>query len=135
MLDEASKMSHDECHTFSSDLDNAEGEKQGQLRPPRKRAPLTSLDISKALKKILPGAPGGLFRPYLPTVTKQAWHLDKQSLKGIKKQKTAQQKTNDVQVSNENEINSVLPPKIQETSGSQLSGCKSKPHICNEACR
>lgn len=58
-----------------------------------KRMPLTSLDIHKALKRVLPGEPGELFRPYLPTVTKQAWHLDKQSLKGIKgkKQKTMMQ--------------------------------------------
>ena len=58
-----------------------------------KRMPLTSLDIHKALKRVLPGEPGELFRPYLPSVTKQAWHLDKQSLKGIKgkKQKTMMQ--------------------------------------------
>ena len=30
-------------------------------------------------------------RPYLPAVTKQAWHLDKQSLKGLKRQKLQQQ--------------------------------------------
>jgi len=62
-------------------------------RSGEKRMPLTSLDIHKALKRVLPGEPGELFRPYLPTVTKQAWHLDKQSLKGIKgkKQKTMMQ--------------------------------------------
>lgn len=39
---------------------------------------------------MLPGEPaGGTLRPYLPAVTKQAWHLDKQSLKGIKRQKQA----------------------------------------------
>ena len=48
---------------------------------------LTSLDIHKAIKRLLPGEPGDPLRPYLPTVTKHAWHLDKQSLKGIKKQK------------------------------------------------
>ena len=39
---------------------------------------------------MLPGDPGeNRLRPYLPAVTKQAWHLDKQSLKGVKKLKTA----------------------------------------------
>ncbi|GAB4814217.1 hypothetical protein N2152v2_001263 [Parachlorella kessleri] len=54
--------------------------------------PLTSLDIHKAsaLKRVLPGDPSEKrLRPYLPAVTKQAWHLDKQSLKGVKKLKTA----------------------------------------------
>lgn len=52
---------------------------------------LTSLDIHKAIKKLLPGNPGDTLRPYLPSKTKQAWNLDKQSLKGIKRkrQKTA----------------------------------------------
>ena len=32
---------------------------------------------------MLPGEPAtNKLRPYLPAVTKQAWHLDKQSLKG-----------------------------------------------------
>lgn len=53
----------------------------------RSRAPLTSLDISRAVKRVLPGEPGEKLRPYLPSVTKQAWALDKKSLKGIKKQK------------------------------------------------
>ena len=53
---------------------------------------LTSLDIHKAIKKLLPGNPGDTLRPYLPSKTKQAWNLDKQSLKGIKRkrQKNAQ---------------------------------------------
>jgi hypothetical protein len=51
---------------------------------------LTSLDIHKALKRVLPGDPGEQrLRPYLPAVTKQAWHLDKQSLKGVKRQRNA----------------------------------------------
>ncbi|KAL4427306.1 hypothetical protein ABPG77_003215 [Micractinium sp. CCAP 211/92] len=55
-----------------------------------KLSTLTSLDIHKALKRVLPGEPSdGKLRPYLPSVTKQAWHLDKQSLKGIKRQKQA----------------------------------------------
>jgi len=47
----------------------------------------------QALKRVLPGEPAdGKLRPYLPSVTKQAWHLDKQSLgkgKGVKRQKVA----------------------------------------------
>lgn len=44
----------------------------------------------QALKRVLPGEQAdGKLRPYLPAVTKQAWHLDKQSLKGIKRQKAA----------------------------------------------
>lgn len=47
-------------------------------------------DMLQALKRVLPGEPASnKLRPYLPAVTKQAWHLDKQSLKGIKKQKQA----------------------------------------------
>lgn len=43
----------------------------------------------QALKRVLPGDPTeNRLRPYLPAVTKQAWHLDKQSLKGVKKLKT-----------------------------------------------
>ena len=49
--------------------------------------PLTSLDIHRAIKKILPGNPGDPFRPYLPAVTKHAWHLDKKSLRRIKRPK------------------------------------------------
>jgi hypothetical protein len=58
-------------------------------RPKGREPPLTSLDIHKALKRLLPsgGEPGERLRPYLPTVTKHAWHLDKQSLKGVKRQK------------------------------------------------
>lgn len=45
----------------------------------------------QALKRVLPGeAASNKLRPYLPAVTKQAWHLDKQSLKGIKRQKQAE---------------------------------------------
>ena len=47
---------------------------------------------AQALKRVLPGEPASnKLRPYLPSVTKQAWHLDKQSLKGIKRQKAAQE--------------------------------------------
>ena len=51
--------------------------------------PLTSLDIHQALKRLLPcsNEPGERLRPYLPAVTKHAWHLDKQSLKGVKKRR------------------------------------------------
>ena len=42
----------------------------------------------QALKRVLPGEPASnKLRPYLPAVIKQAWHEDKQSLKGIKRQK------------------------------------------------
>lgn len=55
-------------------------------------AELTSLDIHKAIKKLLPGNPGDSLRPYLPSKTKQAWNLDKQSLKGIKKKRRLAEK-------------------------------------------
>lgn len=48
---------------------------------------LTSLDIHKAIKKLFPGNPGDTLRPYLPSKTKMAWNLDKQSLKGIKRKR------------------------------------------------
>jgi hypothetical protein len=35
--------------------------------------------------QILPGEPGQPLRPYLPAVSKHAWHLDKAVLKGVKK--------------------------------------------------
>lgn len=38
----------------------------------------------QAMRRVLPGEPGDLLRPYLPTETKLARHLDKQSLKGIR---------------------------------------------------
>ncbi|KAL4440215.1 hypothetical protein ABPG75_003216 [Micractinium tetrahymenae] len=61
-----------------------------ELRRGHKLSTLTSLDIHKALKRVLPGEPSdGKLRPYLPSVTKQAWSLDKRSLKGIKRQKQA----------------------------------------------
>ena len=66
-----------------------EADEEGGSGAAAKQPPLTSLDISKALKRLLPGEPGDPLRPYLPAVTKQAWHLDKQSLKGVKRQKGA----------------------------------------------
>jgi hypothetical protein len=57
-------------------------------------AELTSLDIHKAIKKLLPGNPGDPLRPYMPSKTKQAWNLDKQSLKGIKKKRRKAEKDN-----------------------------------------
>ena len=53
----------------------------------RRTKELTSLDIHKAIKKLFPGNPGDPLRPYLPTKTKMAWNLDKQSLKGIKRKR------------------------------------------------
>lgn len=50
----------------------------------RKTMELTSLDIREALKKLLPGE---RLRPYLPSTTKQAWNMDKKSLKGIKRRR------------------------------------------------
>jgi hypothetical protein len=41
----------------------------------------------QALKQVLPGSPGKHLRPYLPSVTKKAWHMDKESLKRGRKQK------------------------------------------------
>ena len=43
---------------------------------------------SQAVRKVLPGEPGRLLRPYLPAETKLARHLDKQSLRGYKRSKT-----------------------------------------------
>lgn len=60
-----------------------------------KEPPLTSLDIHKALKRVLPPGDDKPLRPYLPAVTKQAWHLDKKSIKGIKRQKTRAIKNDD----------------------------------------
>ena len=40
---------------------------------------------SQAVKKLLPAGP---LQPKLPAETKRAWHLDKQSLRGIKKRRT-----------------------------------------------
>jgi hypothetical protein len=57
-------------------------------------AELTSLDIHKAIKKLLPGNPGDPLRPYMPSKTKQAWNLDKQSLKGIKKKRRKAEEDN-----------------------------------------
>ena len=68
----------------------------------RRQQALTSLDIHQAIKKLLPGEPGDPLRPYLPAVTKQAWHLDKQSLKGIKQKKRKMQ---------ENETDAAPPPR------------------------
>ena len=63
---------------------------QQQRHLAHRRALLQLLSIAQALKRVLPGEPtSNKLRPYLPTVTKQAWHLDKQSLKGIKRQKQA----------------------------------------------
>ncbi len=37
------------------------------------------------MRKLLPNEQ---LRPYLPTATKQAWHMDKQSLRGIKRRRS-----------------------------------------------
>jgi hypothetical protein len=77
VLDEAKKISEGE-------LRSEDGSSSSCNKQP---SPLTTLDINKALKRLLPGEPGDPLRPYLPTVTKQAWHMDKQSFKGIKSKK------------------------------------------------
>lgn len=38
----------------------------------------------QAVRKLLPNEQ---LRPYLPATTKQCWHLDKQSLRGIKRRR------------------------------------------------
>ena len=45
---------------------------------------------AQAVKKVLPGEPGRLLRPYLPAETKLARHLDKQSLRGYKRSRTSE---------------------------------------------
>ena len=75
VLDEAKRISRGDGDAAASASATATGQA------------LTSLDIHKALKRLLPGEPGDSLRPYLPAVTKQAWHLDKQSLKGVKRHK------------------------------------------------
>jgi hypothetical protein len=93
ILEEASKISHGEGSSAAPD--GEEGVADGTSTGVPTAAPLASLtsqaltsqDIHKALKRLLPGEPGDPLRPYLPSVTKQAWHMDKQSLKGIKRKK------------------------------------------------
>ncbi len=68
-------------------ISRGEGGAEASVPPSSTGAALTSLDIHKALKRLLPGEPGDPLRPYLPSVTKQAWHMDKQSLKGVKRHK------------------------------------------------
>lgn len=89
ILEEARRISHGEG---PSTADGEEGGSDGISTAAPSTCTLTSQaltsqDIHKALKRLLPGEPGDPLRPYLPTVTKQAWHLDKQSLKGIKRKK------------------------------------------------
>jgi hypothetical protein len=89
ILEEASRISHGEG---PSTADGEEGGSNGTSTAAPSTSTLTSQaltsqDIHKALKRLLPGEAGDPLRPYLPTVTKQAWHLDKQSLKGIKRKK------------------------------------------------
>lgn len=42
---------------------------------------LSTTEVLRATRKVLPGAPGQALRPYLPGVCKKARHLDKESLK------------------------------------------------------
>ncbi|PSC73505.1 hypothetical protein C2E20_3546 [Micractinium conductrix] len=92
VLDEAQRVNAaSACETAAGNGSAAAAQQQQQQQQQQqKRSTLTSLDIHKALKRVLPGEPSdGRLRPYLPAEVKQAWHLDKQSLKGIKKQKAA----------------------------------------------
>lgn len=59
----------------------AEEEESGANSGSKKE--LTSLDIREAIKRVV----GERFRPYLPSTTKLAWSLDKQSIKGIKRKR------------------------------------------------
>ena len=65
----------------------------GPESPARPLFPFTTQRLAshtQALKRVLPGEPGNTLRPYLPSVTKQAWHMDKQSLRGIKRHKAGE---------------------------------------------
>eukprot|EP00963_Diacronema_lutheri_P014306 scaffold2859_cov349-Pavlova_lutheri.AAC.43 len=42
---------------------------------------LSTTEVLRATRKVLPGAPGQALRPFLPGVCKKARHLDKESLK------------------------------------------------------
>jgi len=89
VLEEASRISHGEGPS-SADGEEGGGHGTSTTAPSTSTLTsqaLTSQDIHKALKRLLPGEAGDPLRPYLPAVTKQAWHLDKQSLKGIKRKK------------------------------------------------
>ena len=48
-------------------------------RSRKRKAMLSSLEVHRAVKRVLPGAgePGRVLRPYLPGVVKQARHMDK----------------------------------------------------------
>lgn len=81
MLDAITVRVIEEARSISDQEENDHSGRSSKLT-------LTSLDLHKALKRLLPGDPGEQFRPYLPAVTKKAWSMDKQSLKGIKRQKT-----------------------------------------------
>ena len=90
ILEEASRISQGEGpSTADTEENDSQAGTTAQPGPSSKHTSqaLTSQDIHKALKRLLPGEPGDPLRPYLPAVTKQAWHLDKQSLKGIKRKK------------------------------------------------
>ena len=64
------------------------GGRAGGGRARGREPALTSLDIRAALRRLLPAA-GPLAQPYLPTVTKRAWQLDKESLRGVKRARGA----------------------------------------------
>jgi hypothetical protein len=86
ILEEASRISHGEGPS-AADGEEGGADASAPATSTHTSQALTSQDIHKALKRLLPGEPGDPLRPYLPSVTKQAWHLDKQSLKGIKRKK------------------------------------------------
>ena len=46
-------------------------------------------DVAQAMRRVLPGEPGDVLRPYLPTETKLARHLDKQSLRGLRSKRAS----------------------------------------------
>jgi hypothetical protein len=122
ILEEASRISHGEGPRAANGEETGgagDGASTTTLVPSSSLTcqALTSQDIHKALKRLLPGEPGDPLRPYLPTVTKQAWHLDKQSLKGIKRKKgknAASATANTVNVENDASnaaaTNTSLPP-------------------------
>lgn len=86
-MDIGVEVSEESLQTLSTYLESLMGRILEEAKAMNDQRELTSLDIHKAIKKLLPGNPGDPLRPYLPNKTKVAWSLDKQSLKGIKRKR------------------------------------------------
>lgn len=86
-MDMGVEVSEESLQILSVYLESIMGSILEEAKTTNDQRELTSLDIHKAIKKLLPGNPGDPLRPYLPNKTKVAWNLDKQSLKGIKRRR------------------------------------------------